>query len=104
MGVVQAARIVEEVVKATKSFATTARRLKVRHPVSVQRFSVDVLGALHCSVTDRVLPRLPYHAARANHGRHMRNRCLQGRSRRGKIPAHGILCLNPTHKPLPAVP
>jgi len=41
-GVVQAARIVEEVVKATKSFATTARRLKVRHPVSVQKVSVDV--------------------------------------------------------------
>jgi serine/threonine-protein kinase HipA len=41
-GVVQAARIVEEVVKATKSFATTARRLKVRHPVSVQKVAVDV--------------------------------------------------------------
>ena len=41
-GVVQAARIVEEVVKATKSFATTARRLKVRHPVSLARVSADV--------------------------------------------------------------
>ena len=41
-GVVQAARIVEEVVKATKSFATTARRLKVRHPVSVQKVCADV--------------------------------------------------------------
>jgi len=41
-GVAQAARIVEDVVKATRAFATTARRLKVRHPVSLQKVSADV--------------------------------------------------------------
>jgi serine/threonine-protein kinase HipA len=41
-GVEGAVRIVEDVVKATRAFATTARRLQVRHPVSVQKISVDV--------------------------------------------------------------
>jgi hypothetical protein len=41
-GVARAARIVEDVVKATKAFATTARRLKVRHPGSLQKVCADV--------------------------------------------------------------
>ena len=41
-GVARAARIVEDVVKATSAFATTAARLKVRHPGSVQKVCADV--------------------------------------------------------------
>jgi serine/threonine-protein kinase HipA len=41
-GVAGAARIVEDVLKATRAFATTARRLQVRHRVSVQKISADV--------------------------------------------------------------
>jgi serine/threonine-protein kinase HipA len=41
-GVARAARIVEDVVKATNAFATTAGRLKVRHPGSLQKVSADV--------------------------------------------------------------
>jgi serine/threonine-protein kinase HipA len=41
-GVPRAAGIVEDVLKATRSFATTARRLKVRHPGSLQKVCDDV--------------------------------------------------------------
>jgi serine/threonine-protein kinase HipA len=41
-GVARAVGIVEDVVKATRAFATTARRLKVRHPVSLQKVRADV--------------------------------------------------------------
>ena len=41
-GVTRAARIVEDVVEATRTFAATARRLKVRHPVSLQKVCADV--------------------------------------------------------------
>jgi serine/threonine-protein kinase HipA len=41
-GVAGAARIVGEVVKATSAFATTAGRLKVRHPGSLQKVCADV--------------------------------------------------------------
>jgi serine/threonine-protein kinase HipA len=41
-GVARAARIVEDVVNATRAFATTARRLKVRHPGSLQKVCADV--------------------------------------------------------------
>ena len=41
-GVARAARIVEGVVKATWGFATTARKLKVRHPGSLQKVCTDV--------------------------------------------------------------
>jgi hypothetical protein len=38
----RAAGIVEDVVKATRAFATTARRLKVRNPGSLQNICADV--------------------------------------------------------------
>jgi serine/threonine-protein kinase HipA len=41
-GVAGAAGIVEDVVKATMAFATTARRLKVRNPGSLQKVCADV--------------------------------------------------------------
>ncbi len=41
-GVAGAARIVADVVRATRGFATTARRLQVRHPASLARVSADV--------------------------------------------------------------
>ena len=41
-GVAGAARIVADVVTATRAFATTARRLQVRHPLSVQKIAADV--------------------------------------------------------------
>ena len=41
-GVALGARIVQDVVKATRVFATTARRLKVRHPGSLQKVCADV--------------------------------------------------------------
>ncbi len=41
-GVALGARIVQDVVKATRVFATTARRLKVRHPGSLQKICADV--------------------------------------------------------------
>jgi len=41
-GVARAARIVEDVVKATSAFATVAGRLKVRHPGSFQKVCADV--------------------------------------------------------------
>ncbi len=41
-GVTRAADIVEEVVNATGGFATTARRLKVRHPGSLRKVCTDV--------------------------------------------------------------
>jgi serine/threonine-protein kinase HipA len=41
-GVARAARIVEDVVKATSAFATAAGRLKVRHPGSLQKVCADV--------------------------------------------------------------
>jgi serine/threonine-protein kinase HipA len=41
-GIADAARIVADVVTATRAFASTARRLQVRHPVSVQKISADV--------------------------------------------------------------
>jgi hypothetical protein len=41
-GVTRAARIVEDVVEATRAFAATARRLKVRHPVSLLKVCADV--------------------------------------------------------------
>jgi hypothetical protein len=41
-GVALAADIVEDVVKATRAFATTARRLKVRNPGSLQKICADV--------------------------------------------------------------
>jgi serine/threonine-protein kinase HipA len=41
-GVAGAAGIVDDVVKATRTFATTARRLKVRNPNSLQRVCADV--------------------------------------------------------------
>jgi serine/threonine-protein kinase HipA len=41
-GVVRAAGIVEDVVKATRAFATTARRLKVRNPGGLQKVCADV--------------------------------------------------------------
>ena len=41
-GVPRAAGIVDDVVKATRAFATTARRLKVRHPGSLQKVCADV--------------------------------------------------------------
>ena len=41
-GVARAAGIVEDVVKATLGFATTARRLKVRNPSSLQEVCADV--------------------------------------------------------------
>jgi len=41
-GVTRAARIVEDVVKATRAFPATARRLKVRHPVSLLKVCADV--------------------------------------------------------------
>ncbi|MGB6308197.1 MAG: HipA domain-containing protein [Steroidobacteraceae bacterium] len=41
-GVARAARLVEDVVKATRAFATAAGRLKVRHPGSLQRACADV--------------------------------------------------------------
>jgi serine/threonine-protein kinase HipA len=41
-GVARAASIIEDVVKATTAFATTARRLKVRHPGNLQKICADV--------------------------------------------------------------
>jgi serine/threonine-protein kinase HipA len=41
-GVARAARIVEEIVKATSAFAKAAGRLKVRHPGSLQKVCADV--------------------------------------------------------------
>jgi len=41
-GVPGAARIVPDVVTAASAFATTARRLKVRHPVSLRKVCADV--------------------------------------------------------------
>jgi serine/threonine-protein kinase HipA len=41
-GVARAARIVEDVVNVTRAFATTARRLKVRHRGSLQKVCADV--------------------------------------------------------------
>ena len=41
-GVAGAARIVEDVVEATRAFATVARSLKVRHPVTLRRICADV--------------------------------------------------------------
>jgi serine/threonine-protein kinase HipA len=41
-GIAHAAAIVEDVVKATRGFAATARRLKVRHPGSLQAVCADV--------------------------------------------------------------
>jgi len=41
-GVTRAARIVEDVVEATRAFAATARRLKVRHPASLLKVCADV--------------------------------------------------------------
>jgi hypothetical protein len=41
-GVAPAEPIVEDVVTATRAFATTARRLKVRHPGSLQKVCADV--------------------------------------------------------------
>jgi hypothetical protein len=41
-GVARAAAIVEDIVKAAKTFATTARRLKVRYPGSLQKVCADV--------------------------------------------------------------
>ncbi|HEY1900578.1 MAG TPA: type II toxin-antitoxin system HipA family toxin [Steroidobacteraceae bacterium] len=41
-GVAGAARIIEEVIDAAQAFATTARRLKVRHPGSLQKVCADV--------------------------------------------------------------
>jgi hypothetical protein len=41
-GVARAAGIVEDVVKATRAFATTARRHKVRNPSSLQKVCADV--------------------------------------------------------------
>jgi serine/threonine-protein kinase HipA len=41
-GVAPAAAIVEDVVKAAKTFATTARRLEVRNPGSLQKVCADV--------------------------------------------------------------
>jgi len=41
-GVARAARIVQDVVKATRTFATAAGRLKVRHPGSLQKVCADV--------------------------------------------------------------
>jgi serine/threonine-protein kinase HipA len=41
-GVARAAGIVEDVVKATGAFVTTARRLKVRNPGSLQKVCADV--------------------------------------------------------------
>jgi hypothetical protein len=37
-----AAQIVDDIVKAALRFAATARRLKVRHPVSLQKVCADV--------------------------------------------------------------
>jgi serine/threonine-protein kinase HipA len=51
-GVARPAAIVEDVVTATRAFATTARRLKIRHPGSLRTACADVrrrtglLGAL----------------------------------------------------------
>jgi hypothetical protein len=41
-GVPHAAAIVEDIVTAASAFATTARRLKVRHPGSLQKVCADV--------------------------------------------------------------
>ena len=41
-GVAPAAGIVDDVVKAAGAFATTARRLKVRNPASLQKVCADV--------------------------------------------------------------
>jgi hypothetical protein len=41
-GVARAARIVEDVIKATSRFATAAGTLKVRHPGNLQKVCVDV--------------------------------------------------------------
>jgi serine/threonine-protein kinase HipA len=41
-GVAGAAGIVEDVVKATGAFATTARRLKIRNPDSLQKVCTDI--------------------------------------------------------------
>jgi len=41
-GVPRAAGIVDDVVKAVRAFATAARGLKVRHPVSLQKVCADV--------------------------------------------------------------
>jgi serine/threonine-protein kinase HipA len=41
-GVARAADIVEDVLRATRAFAATARRFKVRHPPSLERVSADV--------------------------------------------------------------
>jgi serine/threonine-protein kinase HipA len=41
-GVARAERIVEDVLASTASFSATARRLKVRHPVSLQKVRADV--------------------------------------------------------------
>jgi serine/threonine-protein kinase HipA len=41
-GVPHAAGIVEDIVTAASAFATTARRLKVRHPGSLQKVCADV--------------------------------------------------------------
>ncbi len=41
-GVARAARIIEDIVKATSAFAKAAGRLKVRHPGSLQKVCADV--------------------------------------------------------------
>jgi len=41
-GVARAAGTLQDVVKATSGFATTARRLKVRNPGSLQKVCADV--------------------------------------------------------------
>jgi len=41
-GVARAGRIVEDVIAATSTFSATARKLKVRHPVSLQKIAADV--------------------------------------------------------------
>ncbi|HEY3851668.1 MAG TPA: type II toxin-antitoxin system HipA family toxin [Steroidobacteraceae bacterium] len=41
-GVPRAASIIDDVLEATRAFATTARRLKVRHPRSLQKVCTDV--------------------------------------------------------------
>jgi hypothetical protein len=41
-GVARAASIIDGVLKATRAFMTTARRLKVRHPGSLKTVCADV--------------------------------------------------------------
>jgi len=41
-GVARAERVVEDVIAATSTFSATARKLKVRHPVSLQKIGADV--------------------------------------------------------------